>query len=1125
MPNQKFDFPSSDGRKPLPGFRLRRLEMFNWGTFHEKVAVLLADGRWTLLVGENGSGKSTAVDALRTLLVPPRLLNYNDASADQKRRGDRTRYSYVRGAWATVSQEDSTKARPEYLRNEGVQSILLAAFANEYNGEVVTLVQILWELNEKVDERFAIAREDKTIKDDLANLGQTRELMKNLRQRGFEPFDSFSAYSKTFCSRLGIASEAALEVFNQAIGVKEIGDINHFIRRHMLEGSDATNFIRNQLRPHFNELDACWRAIERAENQLNALQPIAIAHQKSEEAQQKRQHLQSLLDKIPLYYAHHHLALRIEEAGELATRFQELRRQKQNIEEIQKRDEAERDAKLQEIAADSTAQSISRIEAQMSVATERQKTKLTRWNELANHLRTLNRFIPIESSEQFERVKADVSDQQGLVKGNRNSAQDKQVRELMERQRAVDDRARVANELETLRKHHVLIPRKFVAIREMVCLATEIPVEDLPFAGELMKVKDEYREWTGAIERLLHQFGLSLLVPEGYYIAVADFINRQHLGQRFTFHRVASTFTSRANSLNDTTRVASRIHFRNEHSLTEWVKNEVARRFNHICCANVNRLKEVDYGITREGLIRDGPTRHTKDDRQSVNDATNYVLGWSVEDKIRALTTAFEQADKREKQAMQKATDAAEQVKKLDAQLKAIDSILTIAAFADIDYESEKREVARLKDEKDELEASSNALKAMRKQLEAIKEKLQLSKKDLDDTNQTIWTTKNEDEKNKEEVVRLDALLKTHADFKPESFRGEFTELQEQAKLTLKNVVAVEGQVSKSVDGQMSHQTRLINEAEKAMLPIMANFLRDYPEHSANLQAEAQYSGDFTALRFQIDKEELPQHKQRFEEFLGTNLIGDMAMFQSNLFEHEKTIRRRMETVNKALATIPFSDTTHVQIVSQPTRADDIKQFRARLKECLRGGLQPSADERLYIFKNIRELIDNFEKDEVWTRHVTDARNWFEFGVRELTDLDKREVNYYSASSGKSGGQKAKLAFTILASAICAQYGLLGSDSESDTFRLVVIDEVFARTDEPNSQRALKLFQKLGLQLVVVNPFDAKGRIVEDFVDSFHLAANPHGNNSKLHRASRVEYYNTVMNSSDENGRIADFTT
>ena len=74
------------------------------------------------------------------------------------------------------------------------------------------------------------------------------------------------------------------------------------------------------------------------------------------------------------------------------------------------------------------------------------------------------------------------------------------------------------------------------------------------------------------------------------------------------------------------------------------------------------------------------------------------------------------------------------------------------------------------------------------------------------------------------------------------------------------------------------------------------------------------------------------------------------------------------------------------------------------------------------------------------------------------------------------------------------------------TFRLVVIDEAFARTDEANSDRALKLFQSLGLQLLVVSPFDAKSRIVEDYVDSFHLAVNPEGNSSHIRLASRAEY-------------------
>jgi uncharacterized protein YPO0396 len=223
----------------------------------------------------------------------------------------------------------------------------------------------------------------------------------------------------------------------------------------------------------------------------------------------------------------------------------------------------------------------------------------------------------------------------------------------------------------------------------------------------------------------------------------------------------------------------------------------------------------------------------------------------------------------------------------------------------------------------------------------------------------------------------------------------------------------------------------------------------------------------------------------------------------------------RVDAVNASLRKIAFSESTHVQIVASQTRADDIGQFRAKLRACLEKGLKPDDEDRLRIFTHIRELIAQFEKDEPWAKRVTDARNWLEFGVREIADADKREVNYYSASSGKSGGQKAKLAFTILASAITAQYGLVTAESDAKTFRLVVIDEAFARTDEANSQRALELFKKLDLQLIIVSPFDAKSRIVENYVDSFHLAVNPDGNNSRLCRASRAEYEGALAGNSE----------
>ena len=52
------------------GFRLHRLEVYNWGTFNGRIWTIEPDNSTALLTGANASGKSTLVDALLTLLVP-----------------------------------------------------------------------------------------------------------------------------------------------------------------------------------------------------------------------------------------------------------------------------------------------------------------------------------------------------------------------------------------------------------------------------------------------------------------------------------------------------------------------------------------------------------------------------------------------------------------------------------------------------------------------------------------------------------------------------------------------------------------------------------------------------------------------------------------------------------------------------------------------------------------------------------------------------------------------------------------------------------------------------------------------------------------------------------------------
>ena len=104
--------------EPLPGLRLRSaadaarglpaaaLEVFNWGTFHGRVWGLDLGGDNALLTGDIGSGKSTLVDAITTLLVPAQRIAYNKAAGAEAR--ERTLRSYVLGHYK--SERGETRA-------------------------------------------------------------------------------------------------------------------------------------------------------------------------------------------------------------------------------------------------------------------------------------------------------------------------------------------------------------------------------------------------------------------------------------------------------------------------------------------------------------------------------------------------------------------------------------------------------------------------------------------------------------------------------------------------------------------------------------------------------------------------------------------------------------------------------------------------------------------------------------------------------------------------------------------------------------------------------------------------------------------------------------------------------
>jgi uncharacterized protein YPO0396 len=189
----------------------------------------------------------------------------------------------------------------------------------------------------------------------------------------------------------------------------------------------------------------------------------------------------------------------------------------------------------------------------------------------------------------------------------------------------------------------------------------------------------------------------------------------------------------------------------------------------------------------------------------------------------------------------------------------------------------------------------------------------------------------------------------------------------------------------------------------------------------------------------------------------------------------------------------------------------EIRDFLRDLRACTEGSLAGSEDDGYseVKFEQVKRIIDRFrgqsEPDKRWTAKVTDVRQWFIFSASERWREDDREFEHYADSGGKSGGQKEKLAYTVLGASLAYQFGLDGDTPRTRSFRFVVIDEAFGRGSDESARYGLDLFGRLDLQLLVVTPLQ-KIHIIEPFISSVGFVHNQDGRISMVRNLTIEEY-------------------
>lgn len=1060
-----------DEAPPAPAadqFRLRRLQVFNWGTFSGLHDVPVAE-RGFLFVGRSGSGKSTLLDAMAALLTPPQLVDFNAAAREAERSGrDRSLVSYVRGAWADRHDDDSGEVATQYLRRGSTWSAIALEFHNG-EGRTVSLVRVLWmsgngSAAQDVRKHYMVAERTFDIGSELEGFDLD---LRRLKQRidDVHHHDSFSAYAERFRRLLGIENESALKLLHKTQSAKNLGDLNAFLREFMLDRPE-TFAVAERLVDEFSELDAAHRAVVTAREQIEVLEPAEQAHRQWCELQAAIREADEVLVGVDPCRNRAHRGLlqqalaRAEQdavaaSGEEAVATERLEHVRADVDRLR---DAVRDHGGDRLQ--SLEQALRRAETER---TERERSR----RRMAEACRALDRSEP-SSPGGF----AEAQDQARSVL--EHAAQ--QRRDLDERLDAMrgeqrdDERtfAELRKEIETLERNPSNVPAEQQALRARLADALGLDEGSFPFVAELLQVRPEFAEWCGAIERLLHGFGLSVLVDERHYARVAAWVDQTHLRGKLVYYRVQRERLPPLPPAQPET-VPARLEIR-DHAFAAWLGHEIQRRFDYRCCDSLQVFRSTERALTLQGQVRHGRGRHEKDDRRAIDDRRRWILGFDNRDKLKLFREEAASVGMRlagyeaniaalgaEREQLALRQQAAQRL--LDLDWSGVDVAAMVSHIGDLDAQ-----IRQVRDGNQTLADLNAQLDAARKRLSACENAVVECKARLRQVNDCIGQYRQGLARYSEEAMAIEPT--------PLQASRIQERLGHLGELTLDNVEALFRRVEREIKDERNSRQLECSELANRVSNRIGEFMRRWPEDSGNFQADIAYADDVLVRLARLREDGLPAHEARFFDLLQSQSQQSLLALQAYMTQAYKEIRARMEDVNASLEQVAFNRGSILRIRVEDLRHPEVVEFRQALAQVL--GHQQTMDRELAEarFSKLRALVKRLgaadPEHRRWRDKVLDVRGHVEFIGEELDAADRRQLEVYRSGAGKSGGQRQKLATTCLAAALRYQLGDI--DGGPPRYAPVVLDEAFDKADNEFTAMAMTIFENFGFQMIVATP-------------------------------------------------------
>lgn len=1099
----------------VAGFKLDYMEVWNWGTFNDKVYRMNPHGNNSLLTGANASGKSTLIDALLALLVPLQNKRFYNQSSGAEKKGNRTDITYFFGNYGQ-QQEGESGASSLKLRDKSARSVLLATFNNS-DGRVVTLFQVRYYSGEELRTVYGMAHKHLTISQNFATFDSNgvwrkrmeKELNTGSSKRIVEFFNGPKAYEEKMLLVFGMRSDKALTLFNQIVGVKVLNDLDSFIRDNMLEERDAEEKYK-ELRENFQNLMDAKTSIEKTKEQIRQLEPIDRLAEDVLLIEKSIKELQSEKDIISYWFAVRTVKLCQEHLERCNSELRQLDDTiKANNAEKGRLDETKSNLEVA-INSDSVGQQIKDIEKEIQNLKERfeeRKEKEEKYNTLIHKLE-----LPqgVDSST-FQSNKATAQKQKVALQELLDNELAERKRHLQNEKEDIEANIKShVNTIKYLSEHNNNISGRVAEIRDEIIQHIGATADEIPFIGELIRLKDDEREWESAIERILHNFALRLIVPEKYYRKVNEYVNNHNLRgrivyQRYNYDAALREFVNRHAQDNS---LLNKIEFKPNAQYIDWIEDRLYSEFNYTCVDTLEDFNHInEKAVTKEGLIKAKGGKHEKDDRPEISRREHYVLGWDNREKIAAIKKEYDNLCRQVTAKNKKIKELDNKRKETEERKETFSRLLDFEKFDYIDWQSYSVRINEKKEEKKKLESTNDRVKTLQEQLEKVKLRI----KDIETQNQNISRKQgmlDKDKKDTEERCSKNSnALALMDSVDVDEFENNHSEL---LLVGLEDIEARHKSLQNDIDNKIrekqAEKSKKEDEAKSKIIKFknpteeITTKFRDWRSDVNSLPDSVEFISEYQNLLKKLNEEALPSFEKRFNKYLHETVINNIYTFRQFFKDWESLINKTINQLNSYLRDINFNvyPETYIQLESSKKRNININEFVQMLEKAIPNMREINSTidgQRLHFEQHVLPLMQRLQ-DEKWRKEVMDVRARFSYKAVEHYKADDQKRNTYESMGQLSGGEKAQLTYTILGSAIAYQFGLTKHGCDS-SFRFIAIDEAFRAQDEDKARYLISLCKQLHLQLLVVTPSD-NIHIVENDISYVHYVERK-GNTSVLY--------------------------